>query len=108
MYYSLCIYSIKALLIPLYLLLLFLRPMFIDLLSFEFQHAQQIIATRMKKKMATPKQLPKAHEESREINNCLMTDFFKRGRPGCPKKTGTLNSEKLDVRSEPPPSKPNQ
>ena len=32
-----------------------------------------------------------------------MTDFFKRGRPGSPKKRATLTSDELDVRRAPPP-----
>ena len=57
--------------------------------------------------MVPPKRPPKKQEEARVSNNCLITDLFKRGSPGRPKKISTIASYELDVHpSPPPPSQP--
>ena len=104
MYHSIRISSIRSFLLSFSLLPLLRGPMFIHSPSFEAQHAQQIIATIINQKQwHHQNRPPKTQEEARTSNNCLMTDFFKRGRPGSPKKRATLTSDELDVRRAPPP-----
>ena len=51
--------------------------------------------------MATPNQPPETQEEERASNKCLMTEFFKCGRPRCPKQIPMLVSDKLFVQYNP-------
>jgi hypothetical protein len=49
--------------------------------------------------MAPKKRTPKTKEEGKEDGNHFMTDFFKRARPGRPKKRGNLSRDKdIEVR----------